>query len=376
MKELSFLIKPVSSSCNLHCKYCFYLDVAKNREIESYGIMSRDTAKQLIFAAVKEVQSGDKLSFAFQGGEPSLAGIEFYRFFFKTVSQYAQNIQVNYSFQTNGMVIDDEWCALFRQHNVLVGLSIDANSQFHNACRVDISGHGSYSRVHKSMELMKRTGVKFNILSVITANCSRHPTAVWKWLQKEEIEYVQFIPCLDTLGSANCSPWALHPSQFCDFYRAIFSMWKRNLENGHFISIKLFDDLINLYFVGETTACGFSGHCTIQYVIEANGDVFPCDFYVLDQYKMGSILHDRLSKMFSCGKQFLTDGREYTLKEPCRSCTYLKRCGGGCKRMQSNMYFDNETCYFAKLLDDILIPLLTVARGYIFANNFLHNGSR
>lgn len=361
MKELSFLIKPASSMCNMRCRYCFYADVSKRRERASYGLMTYNTAKRLIAAAAADAHPGDRLTFAFQGGEPTLAGLDFYRCFFRTAQELLPRNSVCFSLQTNGLILDEAWCALLRENDVLVGLSVDGGPQLHNAYRLDATGRGTYDRIHTAMKLMKQYGVRYNILCVLTAQAARHPAAIWNWLKKEDVEYVQFIPCLDGLEPCGGAPWALPPSRLRSFYRQLFPLWRRRLEEGPFISVKLFDDLIAQYLLGQVTACGMSGHCTVQYVIEANGDVFPCDFYVLDEYRMGSILDSRPSELYLNGQAFLARGQGCMEKEPCRSCSYRGVCGGGCKRQRDSMYIEKGICHYAMLLDEILQPLLAFA---------------
>ena len=276
MRHISLLIKPASSMCNMRCRYCFYADEAESRETASYGLMSEDTARRVLSAAASELKSGDCLSIAFQGGEPTLAGIDFFRSFFRMGDELLPGISLNWAFQTNGLVLDDAWCALLRERNVLVGLPVDGGAEIHNANRPDAAGKGTYARVHAAMECLRTHGVQFNILSVLTAGMARHPTAAWNWLKRERVDYVQFIPCLDRLEAETPSPYALTPARFQSFYRQLFPLWKKHLEEGGFVSVKFFDDLINLYLGGHATACGMTGRCAIQYVVEANGDVFPC----------------------------------------------------------------------------------------------------
>lgn len=367
MKTLSLLLKPASSLCNMRCGYCFYADVAGSRETAAYGLMSRDTARRILVSAAGDLSPGDGLTLAFQGGEPTLAGLDFFRDFFAMADELLPGVRLSVSFQTNGLVLDDEWCALLKRRNALVGLSMDGNARSHNACRPDAAGKGTYARVHASMERLKRHGVPFNILSVLTDSMARHPAAVWNWLKKEGVEYVQFIPCLAGLDDKAPSPWALTPGRFRDFYRQLFPLWARHVEQGHFLSVKLFDDLTNLYLAGQATACGITGRCAVQYVVEADGGVFPCDFYALDRYRMGSLLDSTPSQLYARGEPFLADGREYVRQEPCRSCPYRRSCAGGCKRLRDRMYLEGGVCRYAQLLDEILEPLLTLAGRHLAA---------
>lgn len=368
MKELSILIKPASSLCNMRCGYCFYADVAGMRETASCGVMSRDTLRGILHSVSADLSPGDRLTVAFQGGEPTLAGTGFFRDFFAEADTLLRGIRFDCSFQTNGLLLDDEWCRLFAERKVLVGLSADGPAAVHNAQRPDASGKGTYQRVHAAMDLLRRHGVDFNVLTVLTAESARHPATVWSWLLRENIRYVQFIPCLDRLDAATPSPYALTPSRFRDFYRQLFPLWKRGMENGNVVSVKLFDDLVNLSLAGRATACGITGACGVQYVVEAGGDVYPCDFYALDRFRMGSLLNAKPSELAGSADVFLSDGREYAEQPPCRGCRYEKSCGGGCKRMRGSMYIENGVCRYAELLDEILLPLLQFARSWLSAH--------
>jgi uncharacterized protein len=365
MKHLSILLKPASSLCNMRCGYCFYRDEAERRAIPSYGIMSEETVRGILCSVRQDLSPGDRLTVAFQGGEPTLAGIGFFEKFFAAADELMQGIQLGYSVQTNGLLLDDAFCCLFAGKKVLVGLSLDGPSGVQNRQRPDAAGKGSYGRIRKAMELLRFHRVEYNVLAVLTNESARHPISIWNWLLKEKIRYVQFIPCLDRLDAENPSPFALTPSRFRDFYRQIFPLWKRGMEEGQIVSIKLFDDLVNLYLSGRVTACGMTGNCTVQYVVEANGDVFPCDFYVLDRYKMGSLLTEPPSKLHSTAAAFLTDGRDYVKESPCRGCRYENSCFGGCKRQKNSMYLENGRCCYAELLDEILIPLLHFSQTWL-----------
>ena len=362
MKELSLLIKPASSLCNMRCGYCFYADVAERRETGSYGVMTEDTARRVLSAAAAELRPGDALTVAFQGGEPTLAGLDFFRGFFRMADALLPGVALRWAFQTNGLALDDDWCAMFKARDVLVGLSVDGGAETHDANRTDAAGKGTYARVHAAMERLRAHGVRYNVLTVLTAGMARHPAAVWKWLLRERVEYVQFIPCLDRLEAESPSPCALTPARFQSFYRQLFPLWKRHLEEGGFVSVKLFDDLVNLWLGGQATACGITGRCAVQYVVEANGDVFPCDFYVLDRYRMGSLLTESPAALRGKAAGFLADGRAYVSEPPCSACRYLQSCGGGCKRMRAQVYVENGVCRYALLLDELLPPLLDFAR--------------
>ena len=365
MKELSLLIKPASSLCNMRCAYCFYTDAASRRETPSYGLMSADTARRVLATVSSELSPGDRLTIAFQGGEPTLAGIGFFRDFFRTADALLPGVRLDYALQTNGLSLNEDWCALFQERRVLVGISIDGPGEIHNLLRPDAAGKGTYSRVYQSMRLLRRCGVDFNVLTVLSAGMARHPQTVWRWLQEERIGYIQFIPCLAPLDSGAAAPYALTPSRFRDFYLRLFPLWKKSLAEGRLISVKFFDDLINLYLGGRVSACGMTGRCAVQYVVEANGDVFPCDFYALDRYRLGSLLTEPPSALYAAAAPFLAEGRADTERAPCRGCRYAISCGGGCRRQRGSMYVEDGVCRYAQLLDRLLEPLLLFARQYL-----------
>lgn len=358
MKQLSVMIKPASSLCNMRCRYCFYADVSSARTIPSYGLMSRETATSVIKNIFVDLQDGDSLAIAFQGGEPTLAGLDFYMFFVEEVLRQPAKVKVSWALQTNGLVLDEAWCTFLKKHHFLVGLSLDGYAALHNNNRLDDKQHGTYSQVMRSKQLMDKCGVEYNILCVLTNETARYPQKIWKFILDEHIRYIQFIPCLDELNAETKSPWALQPKRFHSFYAALASLWEKEVQRGNYVSVKLFDDIVNLYVRGQVTACGFNGQCQPQFVIEADGGVYPCDFYVLDEYRSGSLtdtsIKDTYDALLNCG--FLHSRKQ--LPAPCAGCRYLKACGGGCKRMQGNMYVDADGfCGFRQLLDDRLDEL-------------------
>ena len=374
MKEYALLLKPASGLCNMRCGYCFYADEMSLRESSSRGLMTEETARAILLSLKEDLVPGDSLHLAFQGGEPTLSGIAFYKAFFQMAAEILKGISVSWSFQTNGLLLDEEWCRFFRENRVLVGLSIDGPARFHNAYRKDASGESTSVRVHGAMELLKQHGVAFNVLTVLTPETAARPEAVWNWVLREEIRYVQFIPCLGALdlsdvpkdsGSASeRARWALTPSAFRDFYLALFPLWKKSLEEGHAVSVKFFDDLVNLFLYGRETACGMTGQCSVQYVAEADGLVYPCDFYALDKYRMGDLKSDNLLSLRDAAAAFLNEPRACLSEEPCRSCPLLSSCRGGCKRMKDTMYLENGSCRYRELLDRILDPLIRTAESF------------
>ena len=358
MNNVSVLIKPSSSLCNIKCKYCFYIDEAQNRKIENNGIM---TEKVMTAIIDKVLQNADKnILFSFQGGEPTTAGIEYFNSFIDYVNnRNKKNININYSIQTNGILIDDKWCELFKKNNFLVGLSFDMIKDIHDKYRTDKIGNATYNKVLETKKLFDAFNIEYNILTVLTSELSKYPKDVYKKIKKLNIKYTQFIPCLSEINSCN-NEYSIKPKEFSNFYKEIFSLWKEDFFNNIYYSIQFFDNIIPLLGGGYAPmSCGINGICTNQMIIESNGDVFPCDFYCLDNYKLGNIadedfdniFYNQKAEYFINEKTDIINNDDYKL---CRSCRYFQICKLGCKRMLENMYIDNKDktfCGYKDFLD-------------------------
>ncbi|WP_413537486.1 SPASM domain-containing protein [Enterococcus malodoratus] len=360
MKHISVLIKPASSLCNIRCKYCFYADISSLRDVRSYGKMTDDTTQKMIANLYLDLEDGDELTLAFQGGEPTLAGIGYFEKLAELVEQQTKRVTVHYAIQTNGMVINQRWCRLFKRYNFLIGLSIDGSPIYHDLNRLDIKGRGTYHRVMATKKLFDDYQIDYNILCVLTNQLAKEAKKVFRFLQENHIRYVQFIPCLDELNAENRSSYALTPQRFATFYQQLFKLWFKELEKGNYISIKLFDDLVHLFARKQVNACGLLGNCQVQYVIEADGSVYPCDFYVLDEYRMGYIQEKGLRELFEqdITKKFLCERSADT--KLCMDCPFKNYCGGGCKRMKDAVYVDEqkEMCGYQVLLNT-LVPKIS-----------------
>ncbi|WP_461226222.1 SPASM domain-containing protein [Lacticaseibacillus suihuaensis] len=355
-KTVNILIKPASALCNLRCKYCFYANISSIREVRSYGKMKQAVVDEMIPNIYRDLNDGDELSIAFQGGEPTLAGLGYFEHFIAVINQQPKQVTVHYAIQTNGTIISKLWMPLLRDNHFLVGLSIDGGPIYHDLNRVDTHGRGTFWRVLKTKELFDEYGIQYNILCVLTNELAKHPQKVYKFFQDQNIEFVQFIPCLDDLDATEKSDFALTPERFGSFYQQLFPLWLQELKAGKYRSIKLFDDVLNLFVKGQVTACGLAGQCQIQYVIEADGSVYPCDFYALDKYRLGYIQKQTLRELFEQPLAFdwLQNKRE--LPTYCDTCPFKKMCCGGCKRMKDAMYVakSNRYCGYRTVLETVL----------------------
>ena len=387
MKNFTIMIKPASSLCDMRCRYCFYYDVAASRHMASMGIMTQDTAAALIRNVYSGLEAGDSVTFAFQGGEPGLAGLPFFEFFAETVKKVAlRGVRTSYAFQTNGLMINDAWCRFFVKNNFLVGLSLDGDAALHNQNRIDAQGKATYNRVMDAKRLMDKHKAEYNILCVLTAESARRARRIWNFILKEGIRHIQFIPCLEPLeipensvhhannehmaneesatSSKNTSQIsieaALTGKRFGLFYSGLFPLWKAEVEKGNLVHVRLFEDLAGIYLAGQRLTCGMSGRCTPQMVVEADGSVYPCDFYVLDEYRVANLAESTIKEVFNavvnCG--FLD--KQPTKYAVCNNCSYSKWCQGGCKRMSKAVY--GHDCGMKSFLDKHLHDLLAVAQ--------------
>lgn len=365
MKRVSVMIKPASSGCNIRCRYCFYLDVAARRETASFGIMSEDAAADLVKNVYADLEDGDDLTLAFQGGEPTIAGLPWFRRFVSLVKAQTKKVSVSWALQTNALLLDEEWCEFLKENRVLVGVSLDGYREANDASRVDAAGKGTYQRIMQSVKLLRKHKVDFNVLMTLTNELARHPQLVWKEIVKQDFRFVQFTPCLGELEEEKRTPYELTPVRFVSFYEEIFRVWVQEFRKGNYYSIKLFDDLINLLAKGEVNACGLVGFCGAQFVVEADGSAYPCDFYVLDRWKLGSVREKTLSALFEseAGNAFRIRPADRLL---CGACPYRRICGGGCRRMQASVcYGPGETdCGYRMLLEKILPELQQIAQRF------------
>lgn len=358
MNQLFILIKPASSLCNMHCKYCFYEDIANIRETKNYGLMSESTMKNIIDNAFSIIKQGS-IHFAFQGGEPTLIGIEYFYSFIEYVNKNKnQYINISYSIQTNGFFINKEWVQLFLNNNFLVGLSFDILESIHNKYRVQ-KDNGTYNIVLNTKNLFDKYNVQYNILTVLTSELSNYPNEIYNEIKRNNIKYIQFIPCLAGLENNENKELSISPKEFAYFYNNIFPRWKDDIIKGDYISISFFDNISELLAGYIPTTCGINGICHNHIVIESNGNVYPCDFYCIDKYLCGNINNDSIIDIIKNQNNinFTNDLKE--TNDKCQQCQFYNICHGGCKRMYSNIYVDNDNfCgmedFLSKNLDSLI----------------------
>lgn len=334
MRNLNFLIKPASGLCNMRCRYCFYEDEAANRAQASAGRMTKVIADQLIEDAFAALDEWGMVTFAFQGGEPTLAGLDYFRHFTEKVSQCnTKHTRVNYAIQTNGLALDESWVDFFAEHHFLVGVSIDGTKAIHEVLRPDAAGQSTWNRVTRNLALLQKKRVDTNILCVVTRLCAKSPVKVYHTLQKLGGVYLQFIPCLDPLGADRGSmDYSLTPELYGSFLCGLFDEWYLDWKNGRYTSVRLFDDYVHLAMGMPSGTCSTSGSCGSYLVVEGDGSLYPCDFYCLDDWKLGQIGQQPLEAILNGEKEkaFLDEGQHHPVE--CAECPSRSLCFGGCKR--------------------------------------------
>lgn len=353
MPPVSVLIKPASSLCNMSCDYCFYCDEAKNRLKDSYGFMSEKTLKNVIRKTMLNAEG--YVSYLFQGGEPTLCGLEFYKKIIEYQKQYNRNgIKVYNSLQTNGYLIDERWCEFFKKENFLIGLSVDGTKDIHNTLRHDKAGSGTYERVLKASKLFDRYGVEYNILTVVSSLIAENIKQVYKDYGKRGWKYQQYILCLDPIDRKEAADYSVSAEKYGQFLIDLFEMWYEDFKRGTQPYIREFDNYLNILRGYLPEACSMVGHCTVQNVVEADGSVYPCDFYVLDNYYMGNYNTDKFTEVINSENagRFVKDSLQ--LMEDCSECQYFKLCRGGCRRNRidgRNMFCESYKMFFEECLD-------------------------
>ena len=362
MPPISVLIKPASGICNMKCDYCFYCDEAKKRITKSYGFMTERTLKNVIRKTM--LHADGMISYVFQGGEPTLRGLEFFEKVIEYQKQYNKNrVYVSNAIQTNGYALNEEWAKFFKENHFLVGFSLDGTKENHDLYRHNTEGEGTYDRILKSINLMDAYGVDYNILTVVTKDTAEHISEIYKEYQTRGWNYQQYIACLDPLGEERGkNPYALTPVQYGSFLIELFQLWYEDWKKKKQPYIRQFDNYIGILMGYQPESCDQRGSCGVQTVVEADGSVYPCDFYMLDEYYLGNLNEHRIEDIERMRKEIEFIERSEKVSEECRKCQYYRICRGGCQRnRERNSYsgeYENYFCSGYKMFFDACLEQL------------------
>ena len=329
MQPFTLLIKPSGSDCNIDCRYCFYKDRAPE-----FGRGKQRMSDEVLEKLVKDyMQLGfGVVGFAWQGGEPTLMGVDFFRRAVELQKKYGSNGQeVSNTLQTNGVLLDDNWCRFLYDNKFLLGISIDGPKEFHDKYRVDHSGSGTFDKVMRGINNCQEHKVEFSALVLLNNGNVEHPDRLFNFLIENELTYLQFIPCVETdPGTGNIADFSITPKQYGDFLCRLFDLW---YEYGpEKMNIREFDSLVTYYVMGKHTICTYSKQCAGFVVVEHSGDAFCCEFFVEPKWRLGNILETLLEKLAAGSKKRAFARQKQNLCNRCLLCSHLDICRGGCMK--------------------------------------------
>jgi len=327
----SLLIKPVSGDCNLHCAYCFYHE----RPNDPYAGQPHPRMSDAVLEAL--IVQGMRLDrraagFAWQGGEPTLAGIDFYRRVVALEQQHGFAGQaVSNALQTNGLLIDVEWADLLAQYQFLVGISLDGPAIWHDVYRTHVNGQGSHARALAALQRLQARGVATNVLSVVNDVTAAHPVEIYDYLLGLGVGYMQFIPCVETDPITDAlAPFSVGAEQYGDFLCALFDRWYNGGQPE--ASVREFESILARYLGQEPGECSRQERCGSYLVVEYNGDVYPCDFFVRPETRVGNLLETPLEALFDSPAVRAFADKKATPRPECAVCGWLPFCRQGCPR--------------------------------------------
>lgn len=327
MRPFQLLVKPVSGMCNLRCDYCFYLDVPErcysNKE---RTVMSIDTLRELVKSYLELGFSPSV--FSWQGGEPTLSGLEFFKQAVRFESRFGHKGQrIGNALQTNGTKINRDWAEFLAKYKFLVGLSIDGPKEIHDSAR----GEGTWQQTMDSADLLKKHGVQFNILTVIHQGNMQNARTIYRFHRQQGFQHLQFIPAVDIdPNTRELKDHSVEPRAYGEFLCNLFDEWKKE-DNPRQVHIRLFDALFeNLAGRQKTSLCSISKACGRYLVVEHNGDIYPCDFFVFPDEHLGNFRDVSWKDLLSRRSEF--EQRKAQTEEECVDCSWWGLCHGGCPK--------------------------------------------
>lgn len=359
MVRMHVMIKATGPVCNLNCDYCYYLSKEQLLSTDSKWRISESTLENFIKQYIEQ-QNAHEIVFSWQGGEPSLLGLDFFKKVVELQKKYIPSYtRCENDLQTNGTLLNDEWCEFLRENNFLVGLSIDGPKHLHDQYRTYTGGKGSFDKVFEAAKLLNKHQVRFATLTVVNDINAKHPVEVYRFLRDEvKSKQMQFIPIVEPKNFTNTapqywdvnempdedspridpkhpdsfvSPWCVEPEEYGDFLIKVFDEYMK--KDLGYIYIPFFDSAVEQWMGRPSPLCIFSPICGKGLAMEHNGDVYSCDHYVYPEYKLGNIKDESLIKMaLSDEQERFGYSKDFTLPSNCRQCRYLFACSGECPK--------------------------------------------
>ena len=349
----SLMTKPIGPLCNLDCSYCFYLEKTHLYPNAGNFRMRPDVLETYVRDYIT-AQPGPVVNFAWQGGEPTLLGVDFFREVVALQKRYAGEKTIENAFQTNGVLLNDEWAKLFTTHRFLIGISIDGPRELHDAYRVDKGGRPTFDRVMAGLDVLKKHAVEFNTLTTVHRKNSTQPIEVYRFLREVGSGYIQFIPIVERAADDDAStsglwlasppdhedtrkldtkvtPWSVRPADYGSFLSRIFDEWVQR-DVGR-VFVQQFDAALANWIGEPAGVCVFSEKCGRALAVEHNGDVYSCDHYVYPRYRLGNLLNASLVAMVdSDAQRQFGEAKSSTLPRYCRECPVRFACHGECPK--------------------------------------------
>ena len=358
---IHIVAKPIGPRCNLNCEYCFYLE---KRALFPKGRDYRMSDKVLTAYITKYItsQPTPEVEFVWQGGEPTLLGIDFFKKVVELQAPFANKKRIKNSLQTNGTLLTDQWCEFLKRYNFLVGISLDGPKEIHDRYRRDRGGAGTFDKVMKGLKLLQKHNVDYNVMACVARETAYQPLDTYRFFKDQGVEFIQFLPIVERIagpkekefglrlaGPASLdkdeannqvTEWTVEPEEYGDFLIAIFDEWVRNDVGKVFVMN--FEWALNAWMGAPSPVCIFARQCGRSVVLEHNGDIYACDHTVYPEYKLGNIIEDNPMAMVekSIGQGFGVC-KERSLPRWCRECDVLQACWGGCpKHRFATTYYD------------------------------------
>lgn len=327
----NIMVKPRGSICNLRCAYCYFL--SKEALYPGSSFRLSDGLLEAFTRQYIEAQQVPEVTFGWQGGEPTLMGLGFFRRAVELQERYRRpGMRIVNALQTNGTTLDDDWCRFLREHRFLVGISLDGPPEVHDAYRRDAAGRPTFERVMAGLRLLQEHGVEHNILATVHAAGAPRPLEVYRFLRDEAgARFIQFIPIVERDEAGAISERSVPSRQYGRFLSAIFDEWVRRDVGQTYVQI--FDAALAAWAGQRPGLCVHEETCGLALVLEHNGDLYSCDHFVLPTHRLGNIQETPLAELVGSERQrrFGLAKRD-ALPRLCRQCAYLFACRGGCPK--------------------------------------------
>jgi len=345
----SILVKPAGPDCNMACSYCFYLEKADLFSESKVHRMSVEVLEEMVRQVCRDRDRN--ISFGWQGGEPTLMGLSFYQKAVEFQQRYGKGQTVGNGLQTNGILINKDWAKFLKEYNFLVGLSLDGPEHVHNHYRFMRGGNGSWDKVVDRARLMLDVGVAVNALSVVNDYSVQFPEEIYNFHKELGLTYQQYIPCVETdpHDRNKAASFSVSPEKFGEFLCTLFDLWINDFkDNVPTTSIRYFDSVFHSYVGMPPPECTLLPECGIYVVVEHDGGVYSCDFFVEPDWKLGNIMEGNLIDFLNSERQFEFGRMKCTLPDPCKTCKWLKYCWGGCTKDRIRDPQDNNLSHFCE----------------------------